>query len=165
MEKVSNKYFYILRRILSILMRISHSAKFNDFLLWPVSKRLFGRYEEVITIKGNLLMRVYGDMEDMVNKILLFTSEYVPLAWEPGTARLVEFLAKECNLAIVAGSHIGYYPLIIGDTNSGCNVHAFEPNPANRSRCLDNVNLNNLNNVIVIDKALGKNVWPRKNVL
>lgn len=162
MEKVSNIYIHILRRILSTLMRLSFSTRFTDFLLWPISKRLFGKYEEVVSIKEDLLIRVYGDMEDMVNKILLFTSEYVPLAWEPGTARLVEVLSKKCDFAIVAGSHIGYYPLIVGSTNHNCKVHAFEPNPINRSRCLDNIKLNNFNNVTVIDKALGKNVGREK---
>lgn len=162
MSKISNRYSYISRRFLSMLMRLSFSDKFTDFLLWPVSKRLLGRYEEIVSIEGNLLMKVYGDMEDMVNKILLFTSEYVSLAWEPGTARLVKFLAKKCDFAIVAGSHIGYYPLIIGYANPDCMIHAFEPNPVSRSRCLDNIKLNNLMNVIVIDKALGKNVGQER---
>ncbi len=146
----------ILRKIISIALRYSPSEKFSNMLLWPISKRLFGKgYVETVAIKKGLLIKTYGDMEDMVNKLLLFTSEYMPLAWEPGTARLAEVLAPQSKCSVVAGSHIGYYPLILGFGNPSSKVFAFEPNPLNRERCKENVALNKLGNIEVSECALG----------
>lgn len=147
----------IFRKVITFLLKYSFSRKIDDFLLWPVSKRLFHNYSEIVEIKKGLKIKVYGDMEDMVNKILLFSSKYVPLAWEPGTARLVDFLSNKKGVAVVAGSHIGYYPLIIGSNNFQSLVYALEPNPNNFLRCKENVRLNNIGNIKVLDKALGKN--------
>lgn len=151
-------FLYLIRRFISVLLKYSPSNKFKDLLLWPVSKRLFKNYNEVVKIDDGVYLKVYGDMADMVNKLLLFTSDYVSLAWEPGTARFIKFLSDKCSFAIVAGSHIGYYPVIIGQVNHDCKIYAFEPNPINKSRCLDNIRLNDLDNVTVVDKALGNNV-------
>lgn len=146
----------IFRKIISVVLRYSPSEKLSNTLLWPVSKRLFGKgYVETVTIKKGLSIKTYGDMEDMVNKLLLFTSTYMPLAWEPGTARLAETLAPQSKCSVVAGSHIGYYPLILGFGNPTSKVFAFEPNPLNRERCRENVQLNNLANVEVSECALG----------
>lgn len=152
----------IIRKIITFLLRYSFSKKIDDLLLWPISKRLFFNYTEIVEIKKDLKIKVYGDMEDMVNKILLFSSKYVNLAWEPGTARLVDLLASKTGVSVVAGSHIGYYPLIIGFNNPNNSVYSFEPNPSNFIRCKENVELNKLNNVRVIEKALGKNPGKEK---
>ncbi len=152
----------IIRKIITFLLKYSFSKKIDDLLLWPVSKRLFSNYSEIVETKKGLKIKVYGDMEDMVNKILLFSSKYVNLAWEPGTARLIDFLANRSKVSVVAGSHIGYYPLIIGSNNPGNIVYALEPNPNNFIRCKENVKLNNLDNIKVIEKALGKNIGKEK---
>ncbi len=154
---------YLLRRIISFLLRYSPSDKFSDILLWPVSKRLFGHgYTEIVTISEGLKMKVYGDMEDMVNKLIMFTSQYVPLAWEPGTARLVEKLSVRSRCVVVAGSHIGYYPLIIGHTNHNAEIYAFEPNPSNRDRFEENVKINRLENIKIYNEALGEKIGEQK---
>ena len=145
----------IIRKIITFLLRYSFSKKIDDLLLWPISKRLFSNYTEIVEIKKDLKIKVYGDMEDMVNKILLFSSKYVDLAWEPGTARLADLLSIDSKCAVVAGSHIGYYPLILGKANSNIKVFAFEPNPLNRERCIENVKLNKLQNISIYDVALG----------
>ena len=145
-----------LRKIITVVLRYSPSEKLSNMLLWPVSKRLFGRgYVETVTIKKGLSIKTYGDMEDMVNKLLLFTSAYMPLAWEPGTARLAEMLAPQSQCSVIAGSHIGYYPLILGFGNLSSKIFAFEPNPLNRERCRENVQLNKLSNIEVSECALG----------
>lgn len=123
--------------------------------MWPVSKRLFGTYEEVVNIGGNIRMRVYGDMEDMVNKNLLFMSGSVPLAWEPVTTRLALFLSSKVKCAVVAGAHIGYYALVLAKTNPDTKVYAFEPNPLIYDRLIDNLELNNASSVKPFCVALG----------
>jgi len=166
MKYISNaKYFFLktVRTAISILLRYSISAKFSDFLIWPVFKRLFGNYEEVVHIGGNIRLRVYGDMEDMVNKTLLFMSGFLPFAWEPVTARLVIFLADKVKCAVVAGAHIGYYPLLLTKTNPRTKVYAFEPNPFIYDRLLDNLELNRASGVVPTCAALG-DVPGRKNM-
>jgi len=127
-----------LRMLISFILKYSPSKKLSDILLWPVSKRLFKKYSEVVEIKKGLHMHVFGDMPDMVNKTLLFSN--MDLAWEPATARLVDSL--KAKNAVVAGSHIGYYPLIIAHENPEAKVLAFEPNPFNYKKLLLNINKN-----------------------
>lgn len=145
---------YFIRRIISLLLKYSPSSKFSDILLWPISSRLFGGYSEIVKINKDLKLKVYGDMEDMVNKVLLFTSNYTQLAWEPGTARLVEKLSAGQVCVVVAGSHIGYYPVLIASCNDRSIVYAFEPNPFNFKRLKENVDLNKLKNIIIDQSAL-----------
>ena len=153
----------IFRKIITVVLRYSPSGKLSNMLLWPISKRLFGKgYVETVIMKKGLSIKTYGDMEDMVNKLLLFTSAYMPLAWEPGTARLAEILAPQSKCSVVAGSHIGYYPLILGFGNPNSKVFAFEPNPLNRERCKENVVLNKLDNVEVLEYALGNTSGEQK---
>ena len=143
------------RKMMSVLLRYSSSEKFSDFLLWPVSKRLFCDYSETVEIRPGLRLTVYGDMADGVNKTLMFMSRYKALAWEPATARLVEMLAPRVSGVIDAGSHIGYYPLIVSHVNPEAEVYAFEPNPGTHERLVHNISLNNFSNITPIAGALG----------
>lgn len=130
---------YIIRKILSFILRYSPSKKLSDIILWPVSKRFFKNYVEVVKIRQDIPMKVYGDMEDMVNKTLLFYSDYKCLSWEPATAKLVEKIVVGKKCVLVAGAHIGYYPLITAYSNKSAMVYAFEPNPVNFERLRENV--------------------------
>lgn len=136
-------------------LRYSPLEAFSNFLMWPVAKRLFGDYDEVVSVGGGIHMRVHGDMEDMVNKSLLFCSAYIPFAWEPGTARFVRLISPKVKCVVVAGAHIGYYPLLIGTANSEAVVYAFEPNPFIFEKLLDNLSLNRVQNVRPSKVALG----------
>jgi len=152
-----------LRIIFSYILKYSKSLKLNELLIWPVYSRLFSHgYTEIVEIYPGILMKVYGDMEDMVNKVLMFTSKYVKLAWEPGTARLVERIAKHSKCSVVAGSHIGYYPLILSKLNNLSKVYAFEPNPINFDRLVENIKLNNFINISAENIALGNEIGNKK---
>ena len=155
--KTSFRIHRTIRQTFSLALRYSLSQRFSDMLLWPVSRRLFGRgYEETVEIKSGLFMKVYGDMEDMVNKTLLFMSGFQPLAWEPATARLVDALSHHIQCAVVAGAHIGYYPLIIAAANPKAEIWAFEPDPFNYKRLMENLSLQpTRHNVIAKPVALG----------
>lgn len=164
-SKIKNSFLRFVRIIMSFLLRYSISAGFSDFLLWPVSKRLFGNgYSEVVEIKKGVYMRVYGDMADMVNKTLLFMSCYVKLAWEPATVRLAESISPRYSSALVAGAHIGYYPIILSKANPKMLIYAFEPNPLNYERLLANLSLNEIDNVKTECAALG-DVIAEKNMI
>ncbi len=100
-------------------------------------------------------MEVYGDMEDMVNKTLLFMAGHKEYAWEPATSRLARLLALDAQTAVVAGSHIGYYPLILSEAHPSLVVHAFEPNPKNFERLVRNISINNAEQIQPYAAALG----------
>ena len=144
---------YIIRKILSFIIWHSPSKKLSDIILWPIAKRFFQNYEEIVKIRYDIPMKVYGDMEDMVNKSLLFYSDYKSLSWEPITAKLVEKIVAQKKCVLVAGAHIGYYPLITAYSNKFSTVYAFEPNPINFKRLCDNVR--HLENVHTENCALG----------
>ncbi len=153
----------MIRRALSVVLRYSPLEFLNDLVLWPVTKRLFGTgYEEVVSVDKGVSIRVYGDMEDMVNKVLLFRSAFCKLAWEPVTARFIKkmMLSKRC--VVIAGAHIGYYPLIASMTNPKAEIFTFEPNPFNFSRLVENIKLNNTSNINVFDIALGDAIGNQK---
>lgn len=146
----------LLRIFFGFFLRYIPSDRFADLLLWPIYRRVFGRgYSEVVLILPQMKMKVYGDMPDMVNKVLLFASPYRELAWEPVTARLVKRLSKQVKIAVVAGSHIGYYPLLLASSASLKKVCAFEPDPRNFGRLSYNVTLNNVTTIETIPAALG----------
>ncbi len=152
----------ICRQLVGFLIRFSPSQRFTDFLLWPVSKRLFKNYREIVSVARNIKMEVYGDMEDMVNKTLLFMTGKKELSWEPVTTRLVAELSLSSPIAVVAGAHIGYYPLVVSANSPSITVLSFEPNPKNYERFVRNISLNNFTNIVPSQMALGDKVGEQK---
>lgn len=144
-------------------MRCSKIRRLNDFLIWPISKRLFGNsYNEIVNIGNGIRMIVYGDMADMVNKTLMFVSEYMNYAWEPATSRLLINLPKKYNSIVIAGSHIGYYPLIMSKFHPNSRIYAFEPNPFNYERLNKNIEINSIKNITTEQHALGNTTQTMK---
>jgi len=155
-SQYSSFLLYLARRILSIFLRFSFSKKFSQIITWPISRRLFGRgYSEIVSVDSGINMRVYGDMEDMVNKTLMFMSGYKRLSWEPVTSRFVEVLAKDAQCVVNAGAHIGYYSLLVSKINPNSKVFAFEPNPHNYERLVRNIALNSFKNIQAVPAAIG----------
>jgi FkbM family methyltransferase len=110
--------------------------------MWPVAKRMPGiSYSEIVPIDENLYIRVYLSHLNMHNRILLFYSNFLSLPWEPCTARLFKKIVREAKHIVIAGANIGYYVLIAAQ-NSKANIHAFEPVPDIRKKCLENLTLN-----------------------
>jgi len=67
---------------------------------------------------------------------------------------IVHLLSVNKNSVCVdVGSHIGYFTLLMA--KKAKKVYAFEPEPKNFSLLKENIELNNLKNVILINKAVG----------
>lgn len=161
--KKTQPFLKFIRIIMSFVLRVLPVGRLSDILIWPVSKRIFSSgYSEVVFIDKNIKMRVYGDMPDMINKSLLFMSGYKFLAWEPVTARLVKFLAPKLKSAVIAGSHIGYYPIIVAGNNPNAVIYAFEPNPIIYKRLKENILINNFLNIKTNELALGDQESKKK---
>lgn len=147
---------HLVRKIIGFVLRHVRSKRISNMILWPIYRRIFGRgYEETISPLPGILMRVYGDMPDMVNKVLLFMSDFLPLAWEPVTSRIVSMLAPDIKTVVIAGSHLGYYPLLVASVNSNALIYAYEPDPINFERFSKNIAINRFSNIKVIKSALG----------
>ncbi len=149
----------MIRHFLSLILHLSPSKKLDDIILWPLASRLFKNYSCVVDIAPGIPIRVYGDMHDMVNKSLLFYSDYMEYAWEPATAKLVAEIAPQKKVVLAAGSHIGYYPVIVAHKNPEAKIYAFEPNPKNFARLRENVK--GLN-VETVPSGLGETIEDKK---
>lgn len=97
----------------------------KDVLMWPIATRIFGKkYVQKVDMKDGFSM--YGSMEDILSRIILFIGPYKKNLWEPSTSILLEKLSVSAQHIIIAGSHIGYLVLKSAQVTSG-HVHAFEP--------------------------------------
>lgn len=102
---------------------------------------------------NNYLFRataVPGETLDSVTHRLILKRSYEPL-----TTAIFKQILKRGMKVIDVGANIGYYSILaarlVGETGK---VWAFEPDPQNYSRLLDNIRLNHLNNIEPISKAV-----------
>lgn len=138
------------------------SDKVKDFLMWPVATRLLGpRYIQKVKMRDGFLM--YGSMEDILSRRVMFSGPFKKNIWEPSTSQLLENLSKKSNNIIIAGSHIGYLVLKSARSTSG-QVHAFEPISYLYERSLNNFDLNPSlkKKIILTNSALGDSVGELK---
>ncbi|MCJ7515976.1 MAG: FkbM family methyltransferase [Dehalococcoidia bacterium] len=72
-------------------------------------------------------------------------------------------LLKEGMVVVDIGAHVGYYTLLaakaVGDKGK---VFCFEPGPANYVLLLKNIEENNCNNIVPVQKAVSKRTGPIK---
>lgn len=93
--------------------------------MWPVATRLLGtQYRQKVLLKDGFLM--YGSMEDILSRIILFLGPFQKNLWEPSTSVLLEKISRDANHILIAGSHIGYLVLKSAHATKGT-IHAFEP--------------------------------------
>lgn len=74
---------------------------------------------------------------------------------EAGELKLFFHLAKESNVIIDVGANTGLYSIVSAVDNQNASIYAFEPNPVNLVRLKENIQLNQLKNITLIEKALG----------
>ena len=64
-------------------------------------------------------------------------------------------LSKHSKTIIDIGAHTGIYSIVAAKSNPQAKVFSFEPHPYNYARLKSNVELNNLKNVQLVNKAVG----------
>ena len=74
--------------------------------------------------------------------------------------RLFANFALKANCVLDVGANVGLYAILSGVTNRSAQVFAFEPHPTNASRVRKNIEINQLSNVSVIEKAVGAEDQP-----
>lgn len=131
---------------------------------WPVLKRTNHLWLPVLSKYEDLKWRRYngGIIELPWFKMFVDPSEpvvsksiFLYKKWEQFESRLFSESVSKGNIVLDIGAHIGWYSLMasacVGKTGI---VYAFEPEPNSFNILSKNVNLNGIQNVILVNKAL-----------
>lgn len=112
----------------------------RDMIMWPVATRtLSPKYKHRIKLKDGFFM--YGSMEDILSREILFMGAFRKRLWEPSTSLILERFSQQSREILIAGAHMGYLVLLSALHTKG-RVHAFEPIPGLFQKSEDNLNLN-----------------------
>ena len=75
--------------------------------------------------------------------------------WEPFQTNIIEKLVKKGEVVFDIGANIGFYTLLFSKlVGENGKVYAFEPDPETFSLLKRNIGENNINNVVLINKAV-----------
>jgi FkbM family methyltransferase len=144
----------IIRKSISLLCLIV-PGRAREFLMWPVASRLLGlQYREVIELKDGF--RMWGSMEDILSREILFIGGSRRDLWEKQTLKTLSKLCPHSSSILIAGAHMGYLLLYAACRTAG-SVHSFEPIPWLYKRCGDNLALNPelAKKIVLNNSALG----------
>jgi FkbM family methyltransferase len=84
----------------------------------------------------------------------IFTELYTEGSHEEGVVRKLREILKEGMTFIDVGASFGYFTVLAAKAVGKGKVYAFEPNPAMYNLLLENIALNQLSNVIPVNKAV-----------
>jgi len=85
---------------------------------------------------------------------ILNPSKKVKYIWEPQTTKLILNLSKNKKNIIFGGAFFGDQAILCAKNNKKTTIHAFEPN-FNQLKCLRlNKKINNLKNLVIVNKVL-----------
>ncbi len=133
----------LLWRIFCIIIAQIRGVSVKNFIMWPVASRVFGQFQNfIITLPNGL--KLYANMGDQLGRLLTFTGARETFFWEPSSVRLAQKCASTAKVALVAGSHIGYFGLMVAWANEKITVFMFEPVRYLFLAASQNINLNNL---------------------
>lgn len=106
-----------------------------------------------VLLKDGFRMSVIG--EDCIQRRIMLFGPYQQRVWEPNTALLLRRLASSRRRFLVAGGHVGYFPLLLS-TIAGPDavIFTFEPNERQRGQLANNLAMNGSLNVRLDHRAL-----------
>lgn len=109
--------------------------------MWPVASRLLPPNHREVIERGSY--RIIADLEDQLNRMLLFFGARYEGVWEPGTMALLKELARGARTVVTAGSHIGFVNLeILSALRPEGMIFTFEPASGLFARTVENIALN-----------------------
>lgn len=128
-------------RVFGLLVSIPVTPSWlRNLIMWPIATRMFGpKYKHKIKLKDGFSM--YGSMEDILSREILFTGSFRKRLWEPSTSLILERFSQQSGEILMAGAHMGYLVLLSALHTKG-RVHAFEPIPGLFQKSEDNLKLN-----------------------
>jgi len=87
--------------------------------------------------------------------IKTFQSYILSSSWEELTTEMFKKVVKEGDVVVDLGANLGYYTLLAARlVGRKGKVYAFEPEPINYSLLLENIELNEYDNVVAVQKAV-----------
>ena len=114
------------------------------------------RYSGVAQLSlDKLEFKMYSKCDDGIVDALYFKND---LYTEITEIKLFKELAKQSEVILDIGANTGLYSIISRKINSNANIYAFEPYLINSSRLKKNILLNNIKDIVIIEKALGNDV-------
>lgn len=106
-----------------------------------------------VLLKDGFRMSVVG--EDCIQRRIMLYGPFQERVWEPNTTLLLGRLAGLGRRFLVAGGHVGYFPLLLSATGHADSVICtFEPNERQRGQLANNLAMNGARNVRLDQRAL-----------
>jgi FkbM family methyltransferase len=142
--------------IFSLFIKIIKSLSAKGIGKIPGILRLYNLIYKILYPKGIILIDIQGSkMYVNTQDKGLVPSLLVYGVYEKYESELFKKLIKPGMLVVDIGANIGYYSLIAAKLvgNNG-RVYAFEPEPNNYNLLVKNIKINNLANIIPIQKAV-----------
>jgi FkbM family methyltransferase len=116
-------------------------------LSWRLALRFGGETEVRVALGSRMAVRT----DDLIGRVLAISG-----VWEPNVTAAFERALAPGDICLDVGAHIGYYTLLAAKrVGPRGHVYAFEPHPASFRRLCRNVELNGLENVIAVERAVG----------
>lgn len=102
-------------------------------------------------------LNIYFPNSSKISREFLLTGEKSPdHIWEPQTHKLLKILCKNKKNIFFGGAFFGDHACLISKKFKKSMIHCFEPLPKSRHYLKKNKIVNNLNNLIISEKALFK---------
>jgi len=99
--------------------------------------------------------KMYSKYDDGIVDALYFNNDSYSEITE---IKLFKELAKQSEVILDIGANTGLYSIISRKINSNAKIYAFEPYVVNSNRLKKNIQLNNLDEIVIIEKAVGNQV-------
>lgn len=144
--KVSSR-FRVLKKIPGAKSLANATFHVLNELTWLLPSK------NTIEIQGSKMYVNVRDKDSAMRKT--FRSYALRRVHEQSTTDLFKKVVKEGNCVVDLGANIGYFTLLAAKlVGQKGKVYAFEPEPRNYSYLLKNIELNNYDNVVAIQKAV-----------
>ncbi len=149
MKKLIKRIFYLIPEKLQNKIRCLYNNLFTANLFYVSYKEDYFNFK----FKNGINFKCYGNIN---GGILIKEAELILKGY------IQKYRLKKDDIVVDAGAHIGMFTLYASKKvgNYG-RVIAFEPDKENYNKLLKNIHLNNLNNVI----ALNKGLWSKNTKL
>lgn len=158
LKKVRNNTY--INKAVRGLLKISLITLNKITQKWPVS----GIIKIYLNEKE---LKFFARSDDGTVSTLFYERNYV----ETKELNLFAHLARKSKTIIDVGANTGLYSIVGAKQNPEATVYALEPNPINLIRLKKNIELNQLHNITLIEKALGQDTMevsftvPKQNVI
>jgi FkbM family methyltransferase len=134
-------FFNKVIRILLIYLRDNASSIIDH---WPAYGKLkcnFNRFDFFL----------YNNGDDGLVNYFYYNKRY----YEENDLKVFTLLSKKAEVIIDIGANTGIYSILASKSNPNSLIYSFEPYISNSTRLKQNVKLNNLNNIKILEKAIG----------